>query len=74
MRYARRSADRHLPRHASGRTADSGIRFEALFHSLFFDAERYDLSAVGRVKMNARLDLRRTISSAFCVRKTSWRS
>ncbi|MCB1592387.1 MAG: DNA-directed RNA polymerase subunit beta, partial [Alphaproteobacteria bacterium] len=30
---------------------------EALFHSLFFDAERYDLSSVGRVKMNARLDL-----------------
>lgn len=30
---------------------------EALFQSLFFDAERYDLSAVGRVKMNARLDL-----------------
>ncbi len=26
-----------------------------LFHSLFFDPERYDLSAVGRVKMNARL-------------------
>ncbi len=30
---------------------------EALFKSLFFDAERYDLSAVGRVKMNARLNL-----------------
>ena len=30
---------------------------QALFDSLFFDAERYDLSAVGRVKMNARLDL-----------------
>jgi len=28
---------------------------EALFASLFFDSERYDLSAVGRVKMNARL-------------------
>jgi len=26
-----------------------------LFHGLFFDSERYDLSAVGRVKMNARL-------------------
>ena len=26
-----------------------------LFHSLFFDADRYDLSAVGRMKMNARL-------------------
>ncbi|WP_134680198.1 DNA-directed RNA polymerase subunit beta [Paracoccus ravus] len=28
-----------------------------LFNSLFFDGERYDLSAVGRVKMNMRLDL-----------------
>ncbi len=28
-----------------------------LFDSLFFDPERYDLSAVGRVKMNMRLDL-----------------
>jgi DNA-directed RNA polymerase subunit beta len=30
---------------------------EAMFRSLFFDPERYDLSAVGRVKMNMRLDL-----------------
>ena len=30
---------------------------EAMFNSLFFDSERYDLSAVGRVKMNARLNL-----------------
>ena len=30
---------------------------DALFNGLFFDAERYDLSAVGRVKMNMRLDL-----------------
>ena len=29
---------------------------EALFQGLFFDAERYDLSAVGRVKMNSRLN------------------
>ena len=28
-----------------------------LFDGLFFDSERYDLSAVGRVKMNMRLDL-----------------
>ncbi len=28
---------------------------EVLFGGLFFDSERYDLSAVGRVKMNARL-------------------
>ncbi|WP_138379493.1 DNA-directed RNA polymerase subunit beta [Luteithermobacter gelatinilyticus] len=30
---------------------------DALFHGLFFDQERYDLSAVGRVKMNMRLGL-----------------
>src|SRR5438477_3827795 len=30
---------------------------ETLFNSLFFDSERYDLSAVGRVKMNSRLGL-----------------
>ena len=30
---------------------------DALFKSLFFEAERYDLSAVGRVKMNSRLNL-----------------
>jgi len=30
---------------------------EAMFNSLFFDTERYDLSSVGRVKMNIRLDL-----------------
>ncbi|MBU2351710.1 MAG: DNA-directed RNA polymerase subunit beta, partial [Alphaproteobacteria bacterium] len=29
---------------------------EAMFQSLFFDSERYDLSAVGRVKMNMRLE------------------
>ena len=29
---------------------------EALFNSLFFDPERYDLSSVGRVKMNARMN------------------
>ncbi|MES2607138.1 MAG: DNA-directed RNA polymerase subunit beta [Pseudomonadota bacterium] len=30
---------------------------EAIFKGLFFDEERYDLSAVGRVKLNARLGL-----------------
>ncbi|MBL0338892.1 MAG: DNA-directed RNA polymerase subunit beta [Rhodospirillaceae bacterium] len=29
-----------------------------LFQNLFFDIERYDLSAVGRVKMNARLNFK----------------
>jgi len=41
----------------------------ALFDTLFFDGERYDLSAVGRVKMNMRLaldapDTLRTLRSA----------
>ena len=35
-------------------TVDAAL---ALFEMLFFDSERYDLSAVGRVKMNMRLDL-----------------
>ncbi|WP_073976374.1 DNA-directed RNA polymerase subunit beta, partial [Erythrobacter donghaensis] len=30
---------------------------DALFEGLFFDPERYDLSAVGRVKLNMRLEL-----------------
>jgi DNA-directed RNA polymerase subunit beta len=30
---------------------------ETLFQGLFFDEERYDLSAVGRVKMNSRLGI-----------------
>ena len=29
---------------------------EQMFKSLFFDADRYDLSSVGRVKMNARMN------------------
>lgn len=30
---------------------------ESLFYNLFFDPERYDLSEVGRIKMNSRLEL-----------------
>ncbi len=30
---------------------------QTLFNGIFFDSERYDLSSVGRVKMNMRLDL-----------------
>ena len=41
---------------------------EALFNSLFFDSERYDLSAVGRVKMNSRLSLQ-TEDSVRTLRK-----
>ncbi len=42
---------------------------ETLFESLFFDPERYDLSAVGRVKMNARLGLK-TEDSVRILRKS----
>jgi DNA-directed RNA polymerase subunit beta len=52
----RHRAHGHLPRHAPGRAADRRGRL-ALFDTLFFDSERYDLSAVGRVKMNMRLAL-----------------
>jgi DNA-directed RNA polymerase subunit beta len=41
---------------------------EALFRGLFFDPDRYDLSAVGRVKMNMRLGLR-TDDSVRVLRK-----
>jgi DNA-directed RNA polymerase subunit beta len=41
---------------------------ENLFHGLMFDPERYDLSAVGRVKMNMRLDLK-TDDSVRTLRK-----
>ena len=30
---------------------------DALFKGLFFDKDRYDLSSVGRVKMNIALDI-----------------
>jgi DNA-directed RNA polymerase subunit beta len=41
---------------------------EGLFNGLFFDGERYDLSAVGRVKMNSRLGLK-TEDSVRTLRK-----
>ena len=50
---------------------------EALFQGLFFDNERYDLSAVGRVKMNSRLSALPTSTDgaatrcACCARRTS---
>ena len=48
---------------------------EAMFRSLFFDSERYDLSAVGRAKMNMRLeigapDTRRVLRTAAFVAMT----
>jgi len=72
-RQPRRRADRHLPGDAPGRAAELESA-EALFNGLFFDQERYDLSAVGRVKMNARWASRPTTSCAFCARTTSCRS
>src|SRR5262245_23526615 len=42
---------------------------EALFNGLFFDAERYDLSAVGRVKMNSRLEMLDTDDTVRVLRK-----
>ena len=42
---------------------------EALFQGLFFDRERYDLSAVGRVKMNSRLNLERRRTPMRVLRK-----
>jgi DNA-directed RNA polymerase subunit beta len=41
---------------------------EALFKGLFFDGERYDLSTVGRVKMNSRLE-QQTVDSIRTLRK-----
>jgi DNA-directed RNA polymerase subunit beta len=42
---------------------------EALFTSLFFDSERYDLSAVGRVKMNSRLNFENIPDTMRTLRK-----
>jgi DNA-directed RNA polymerase subunit beta len=42
---------------------------EALFRGLFFDPDRYDLSAVGRVKMNMRLGLEDVPDSVRVLRK-----
>ena len=43
-----------------------------LFNNLFFNAERYDLSAVGRMKFNKRLGIEDLEgSSIFCLLYTS---
>ncbi|MDR3475973.1 MAG: DNA-directed RNA polymerase subunit beta, partial [Devosia sp.] len=42
---------------------------EALFRGLFFDPDRYDLSAVGRVKMNMRLGFVDVADSVRVLRK-----
>ena len=55
QRVPRRRADRHLPRHASGRAADPRRPPKPCSTACSSTSERYDLSAVGRVKMNMRL-------------------
>ena len=40
-----------------------------LFESMFFDGDRFDLSAVGRMKMNARLDLKDVSDEERILRK-----
>ncbi|MBL8672138.1 MAG: DNA-directed RNA polymerase subunit beta, partial [Alphaproteobacteria bacterium] len=42
---------------------------ETLFQGLFFDTERYDLSAVGRVKMNSRLNFEEKDDTMRVLRK-----
>ncbi|MGE0222732.1 MAG: DNA-directed RNA polymerase subunit beta [Acetobacteraceae bacterium] len=42
---------------------------EALFRGLFFDPDRYDLSAVGRVKMNMRLGITDVADTVRVLRK-----
>ncbi len=42
---------------------------EALFRGLFFDGDRYDLSAVGRVKMNMRLGIEGVDDTVRVLRK-----
>ncbi len=42
---------------------------EALFRGLFFDNDRYDLSAVGRVKMNMRLNFTDVADTVRTLRK-----
>ena len=65
----RRGAARHLPRHAPGRAADAGARPRRCSSSLLFDLERYDLSPVGRVKMNMRLDFETVPDTQRTLRK-----
>ena len=54
---ARRRAVRHLPGHAPRRAADGRDGRRRCSNRCSSTPERYDLSAVGRVKMNMRLDL-----------------
>ena len=45
---------------------------ENLFNNLFFNPERYDLSAVGRMKFNRRVSAMRSPAPACCPRTTCW--
>jgi DNA-directed RNA polymerase subunit beta len=51
-------------------TAEAGA---ALFESLFFDSSRYDLSEVGRIKLNSRLDINIPIENT-CLTKDDIKS
>ena len=48
-----------LPAPAPGRSADARRRRSTLFDNLFFNPERYDLSKVGRLKLNYKFEHRR---------------
>ena len=52
---APRGAGRDLPHDASRRAADARTRPRTCSSNLFFNPERYDLSAVGRMKFNRRV-------------------
>ena len=44
---------------------------ENLFQNLFFNADRYDLSAVGRMKFNRRVGRETSKAKAYSTRTTS---
>ena len=44
---------------------------ENLFNNLFFNPERYDLSAVGRMKFNRRVGPQGNHSAPACSRRTT---
>jgi len=45
---------------------------KTLFNGLFFSEDRYDLSAVGRMKFNRRVGRTELTGAGRCRRKTSW--
>ena len=55
--HRRGRADRAVQEAAPGRAAERRQRASALLNQLFFDPKRYDLTRVGRYKLNSRLGL-----------------